>query len=170
MSSLGADVSEFKKLVAWLLFPPCSMRRDLDLAFFRKSNLWSKKAKKRKQLKKAKSRSLLILHGGKSSHATNFLNSDTYDSTIWIQVHYFKSRLGNLFLFFTQSSTTKSGSSPTNFSRFLYTSSLFFFIYYHLKKIREYFLKNIVLFFLTVLKVPTYTYFRIIRSTSQNYD
>ena len=72
-----SDVSEFKKLVAWLLFPPCSMRRDLDLAFFRKSNLWSKKAKKRKQLKKAKSRSLLKLHGGICSHATYFFNCDT---------------------------------------------------------------------------------------------
>ena len=42
------------------------------LGVFRKSNLLSKKAKKRKQLKKAKSRSLLKLHGGICSHATYF--------------------------------------------------------------------------------------------------
>ena len=54
------------------------------LGVFRKSNLFSKKAKKRKQLKKAKSRSLLKPPGGKWNHATYFINCNTSAySSMW---------------------------------------------------------------------------------------
>ena len=55
------------------------MMRDLDLAFFNCFLFLAFLLHKFDFLKNAKSRSLLILHGGKSSHATNFLNSDTYE-------------------------------------------------------------------------------------------
>ena len=47
------------------------------LGVFRKSNLLSKKAKKKKTTKKAKSRSLLKPPGGKWNHATYFINCNT---------------------------------------------------------------------------------------------
>ena len=51
---------------------------------------FSKKAKKRKQIKKAKSRSLLKLHGGICSHATYFFNCDTSE-TMSLIIKFFSS-------------------------------------------------------------------------------